>query len=44
LQAAKFVDLARLIEAHEDEAPWEDRLKAISRQKPKDEAKRSEVK
>lgn len=36
-QSDKFKDLARQIEADEDEVRWEDRLKAIARQKPKDE-------
>jgi hypothetical protein len=35
-QPDKFKELARQIEADEDEARWEDRLKAIARQKPKD--------
>lgn len=35
-QSDKFKDLARQIEADEDEAHWEARLKAIARQKPKD--------
>lgn len=39
-QADKFKDLARQIEADEDEGRWEDRLKAIARQKPKDEAEK----
>jgi hypothetical protein len=35
-QSDKFKDLARQIEADEDDAHWEVRLKAIARQKPKD--------
>lgn len=36
-QTDKFKEAARQIEADEDEAQWEARLKAIARQKPKDE-------
>ena len=36
-QADKFKDLARQIEADEDESRWEYRLKAVARQKPKDD-------
>jgi hypothetical protein len=36
-QADKFKDLARQIEADEDEAHWEERLKAVAKQKPAEE-------
>jgi hypothetical protein len=42
LQVDKFVDLARQIEADEDEAHWEERLKAVARQKPKDAPEKPE--
>lgn len=38
-QADKFKEAARQIEADEDEAHWEARLKAIARQKPKGDEK-----
>ena len=41
-QADKFKDLARQIEADEDEAHWEERLKAVARQKPKDAPEKPE--
>lgn len=36
-QPERFKEAARQIEADESEANWEARLKAIARQKPKDE-------
>jgi hypothetical protein len=36
-QADKFKKLARQIKADEDEVQWEEQLKAIALQKPKDE-------
>ena len=36
-QPEKFKEAARQIEADEDESHWEARLKAIARQKPRDE-------
>jgi hypothetical protein len=41
-QADKFAALARQIEADEDETRWEERLKAIARQKPKDAPEKPE--
>jgi hypothetical protein len=38
-QSDKFKDLARQIKADEDEAHWQERLKAIARQKAKDGTK-----
>jgi len=35
-QRDKFVDKARELEADEDESAFEDKLKRIARQKPKD--------
>lgn len=41
-QSDKFLDLARDIEADEDEAHWEECLKVIARQKPKDAPEKPE--
>jgi hypothetical protein len=41
-QVERFKELARQIEADEDDARWEERLKAIARQKPKDEPEKAE--
>jgi hypothetical protein len=41
-QIDRFKQAARQIEADEDEAHWETRLKAIARQKPKDAPEKSE--
>ena len=41
-QADKFKELARQIEADEDDAHWEGRLKAIARQKPKNAPEKPE--
>ena len=35
-QSDKFEELAKAVEADEDEAHWEDRLRQIARQTPKD--------
>ena len=36
-QSDKFKDLAREVEADEDEARWEDRLTKVAAHKPKDD-------
>jgi hypothetical protein len=41
-QTDKFKDLARQIEADEDEARWKERLKVVARQKPKDAPEKPE--
>jgi hypothetical protein len=37
LQAGKFAELARSLECDEDEARWEERLKAVAKRKPEPE-------
>ena len=39
LQRRRFEDLAKEVDADEDERAWEDRLKRIAKQRPKDEPK-----
>jgi hypothetical protein len=41
-QADKFADLARQIGADEDEARWEERLRQIAKQQPKDAPEKPE--
>lgn len=41
-QSDKFKDLARELEADEDEARWDDRLAKVARHKPKPDAEKPE--
>lgn len=41
-QADRFREASQSLECDEDEARWEERLKAIARQKPKDAPEKAE--